>query len=160
MSISGDIGVVFALNERPQDHAVVKHLLPSSLLCGTARIVFAVKAHVRTYRHVLTAWPLRITYVHLSCAVTRWWFNSRPLHNRGLGTSISVPFIVPFSCERCRPAAFRVSRPLFFDSQSTNPSPAARSTTQRASGSVSGGDKYDSCGGRKSDSRQHDLAAG
>jgi len=25
---------------------------------------------------------------------------------------------------------------------------------------VSGGDKYDSCGGRKSDSRQHDLAAG
>ncbi len=25
---------------------------------------------------------------------------------------------------------------------------------------VSGGDKFDSCGGRKSDSRQHDLAAG
>jgi hypothetical protein len=27
-------------------------------------------------------------------------------------------------------------------------------------GSVSGGDKFDSCGGRKSDSRQHGLAAG
>jgi hypothetical protein len=25
---------------------------------------------------------------------------------------------------------------------------------------VSGGDKFDSCGGRKSDSRQHGLAAG
>jgi hypothetical protein len=25
---------------------------------------------------------------------------------------------------------------------------------------VSGGGKYDDCGGRKSDSRQHDLAAG
>jgi hypothetical protein len=27
-------------------------------------------------------------------------------------------------------------------------------------GGVSGGDKFDSCGGRKSDSRQHGLAAG
>jgi hypothetical protein len=27
-------------------------------------------------------------------------------------------------------------------------------------GAVSGGDKFDSCGGRKSDSRQHGLAAG
>jgi hypothetical protein len=30
----------------------------------------------------------------------------------------------------------------------------------RAAEAVSGGGKYDSCGGRKSDSRQHGLAAG
>jgi hypothetical protein len=30
----------------------------------------------------------------------------------------------------------------------------------RTSDPVSGGDKFDTCGGRKSDSRQHGLAAG
>ena len=36
----------------------------------------------------------------------------------------------------------------------------SRHSLTRSDGLVSGGGKYDSCGGRKSDSRQHGLAAG
>ena len=73
------------------------------------------------------------------------------LRRRATWTSVSMPY--PVTSWRCR------SHP---DSprEGVHGVRGPWGATRRQGPVVSGGDKFDSCGGRKSDSRQHGLAAG